>query len=140
MFHTFRGSPGSSRGTLLRVLLATGSSSSPPTAISSIYQKVSGDSYIYFYFAEPTLFSTLQTTTSSSYLSIPLTLFLPFSQLREQKSGRKIEVLTSRTTSQNLPYWATSTVSTLNKQGMMLKSSTHTTAQGNHQPAPQLHG
>ena len=39
MFHTFRGSPGSSRGKLLRVLLATGSSNSPPTATSSIYHK-----------------------------------------------------------------------------------------------------
>jgi hypothetical protein len=34
MFHTFRGSPGSSRGKLLRVLLATGNSNSPPTATS----------------------------------------------------------------------------------------------------------
>ena len=39
MFHTFRGSPGSSRGKLLRVLLATGSSNSPPTATSPIYHK-----------------------------------------------------------------------------------------------------
>jgi hypothetical protein len=39
MFHTFRGSPGSSRGNLLRVLLATGNSTSPPTATSSLYHK-----------------------------------------------------------------------------------------------------
>jgi hypothetical protein len=101
MFHTFRGSPGSSRGTLLRVLLATGSSNSPPTATSSIYQKVSGDSYIYFYFAKATLLSSWQTTTSRSYLSLTLTFFLLFSQLREQKRGgeESTGILTSRSTS-----------------------------------------
>jgi hypothetical protein len=39
MFHTFKGSPGSSCGNLLRVRLATGNSTSPPTATSSLYHK-----------------------------------------------------------------------------------------------------
>ena len=39
MFHTFRGSPGSSSGNRLRVRLATGNSTSPPTATTSLYHK-----------------------------------------------------------------------------------------------------
>jgi hypothetical protein len=94
MFHTFRGSPGSSFGNRLRVRLATGSSNSPPTATSPIYHKP-----------------------------------------------------TERTKGENTKHWYTQEDPNPgkehqehNKQGMMFESSTHTTAQGNHQSASQPQG